>query len=107
MRNRSQRNNGKVGVTGEIEQPVRGVNKRLLEHIRGVDPSLQPAIQPQPHHLLEAAAVPVEHCRERGLVAPADPAYQLVFAGFMIQHVPTPCRSKCGGRLRIHRDLKK
>ncbi len=74
MRNRSQRKSGIIRVGGVLGKPAGGVNECLLEHVRGVDPSLQPAIQPQPHHLFEAAAVPVEHRRERGLVARSDAA---------------------------------
>jgi hypothetical protein len=38
-------------------QLLRQVDVRVLEHVRGVDPPLQPAVEPEPDHAPESGAI--------------------------------------------------
>ena len=40
-----------------VRQLLGDVEIRLLEHVGGIDPPLQPAIEPQPHHLPQPLAI--------------------------------------------------
>ena len=48
-----------------VRQLLGDIEIRLLEHVGGVNPPLQPAIEPQPHHLPQPFAVSAEQLGQR------------------------------------------
>ena len=54
-------------------QAGRGVEERVLEHVGGVDPALEPCIHAQLDHPAQAVAVTLEQVRQRLAVAAAKP----------------------------------
>ena len=56
-------------VAGVLGEPPADVEIRVLEHVRGVDPAREPAIQPQADHLPQPIARAVEQRGQRRLVA--------------------------------------
>jgi hypothetical protein len=64
----------------------------LLEHIRRVEPPLEPAVEPEPDHSLEPLAMAREELQECGLVAALDPVLQLDQSAGLAGHDPFPSR---------------
>ena len=74
VRSRSQRKNGIVGVADVLGGPAGDVEVGLLEHVGGVDPALQPAVEAQPDHPPQPLAVAVP--TPRGALIPGYPLPQ-------------------------------
>jgi hypothetical protein len=51
-----------------LGEPPRGVETGLLDHVRRVDPPLQPPIQVQGHHAEQAVPIPREQPLPGGLI---------------------------------------
>src|SRR5947209_4204551 len=75
-----------AGISGVLRQSACEVDVRLLEHVGRIEPTLQPAIQPQTYHLPQAIAVQGEHLGQRILVAGRGTANQFFRVGGGIGH---------------------
>jgi hypothetical protein len=53
------------GLLGVIRQAFGIIEKSLLEHVGGINASLEPAVQPQPHNLPQARAMTREQLSQR------------------------------------------
>jgi hypothetical protein len=71
------------GACQVVPAPPGNVKVRLLQHVRRVEPPLEPAIQPQLHHPLQPVAMARKQLQQRGLVPALDSLEQLGrFVGF-------------------------
>jgi hypothetical protein len=66
-------------LPGILGQLLHQVQKRLLEHVRRVHPTLKPPIEPQPDHLPQPFSVAVKQARQRLCVARGRATDQRVF----------------------------
>ena len=57
------------GVAGVLGDPLADVEIRLLEHVGGIDPAREPAVEPQPDHPAQPIAIAVEERGQGRLVA--------------------------------------
>ena len=67
-----------------LGQAVAGLEHRLLDDVRGIDPPLEPAVQAQRDHAPQAVAIPGQQLAPRRLVAldcAVDQALRLDVAG--------------------------
>ncbi len=60
---------GEGAIAGILGEPRGQVDVSLLENIRRVDPALEPAIEPKPHHLAQGCMMPLPEFGERGCFA--------------------------------------
>jgi hypothetical protein len=66
-----------------IPRPSGDFNVRLLQHIRRIDPPLEPPIEPKFHHPLQPGAVAQIQLPQRGFVSALDAPLQFdQLAGF-------------------------
>jgi hypothetical protein len=73
-----------------LRQAARSIQERLLEHVLGIDPPLQAAVEPQPNHPAEPFAVPGEELPERMMISCVDAARQDVVGVCVVRHVRPP-----------------
>ena len=91
---RSQRKNGSCGACA-YSGSCGDFQIRLLEHIRVVDPSLQPAAQAQVDHPLEPVAIAREQLAQRFRIAGGSPAQQIGNLAGIFGHDSTHTLYKC------------
>ena len=66
VRNREPEERRHRPILGRVfGQPARSVDERLLEHVVGVDPALQPPVEPQLHHPAEPRPLHDEELPQR------------------------------------------
>ena len=77
-----------------LRQPPGGVEVGLLDHVGGVDPALEAAVEPQGDHPPQPVAVPRQQLRPGPLVAPRGLLDQAVdvavprWRGHTTHHIP-------------------
>ena len=67
-------------------QAGRGVEERVLEHVGGVEPALEPRVHAQLDHPAQAIPVALEQVRQRLAVAAAEPLDELLGVARIIRH---------------------
>ena len=81
---------------------MQDIDLRLLEHVGGVDASLEPAVEPNLDHPAQAVAMAVEELRQLNLAGPGAACQPSRFARIR-HHVVSPSHLNCAKARRIHR----
>jgi hypothetical protein len=63
-------------LAGVLGQASGGIEERLLDHVGGVDPALQPRVEPQDGHLAQPGPVPLQELPPELLVSVSSPLDQ-------------------------------
>jgi hypothetical protein len=62
------------------------IDKRLLQDVGGIEPSLQSPIQPQPHHATQTVAKTIKESSQGVPVPNSNPFYQVIEVVWFISH---------------------
>ena len=114
----SQRKNGVLGLTDIRTEVLPGLEVNILDDVGGVDPTLEPRVEPEAHHPAQPRSVPLHQLRPAPGVACGGLLHQgLVIARFyrhLVHHdtligakearVTATGRKKCRGQVPRPRD---
>ena len=81
----------RVGRLAQVfAQPPDDFDVGLLDHVRGIDPRLQSAIEAQLHHAAQACPMPADELIESLLVAGTGPFQKASRDGGVVVHIASP-----------------